>query len=183
MLAFFGVPQDDKISVLILKLKTPPYKPRFPHVYTMFREGGTHPQEHRREDAMVVASGDVGRYARKISCALCAARGHACGTERRRRAPCTLFSVRDGRVQSCANWSNFLGSGKPGGRGSVPLRYGFCASQKPSTRSLSSKLSVLFPSLSNLLKYNSVRECSKAGRLTSPRVILTVSNRSRDWIR
>ena len=153
----------------------------------MFREGGTHPQEHRREDAMVVVSGDVGRYARNLMRAMlrCALRAVTlvAQKERRRRAPCTLFRVRDGRVQSCANWSNFLGSGKPGGRGSVPLRYGFCASQKPSTRSLSSKLSVLFPSLSNLLKYNSVRECSKAGRLTSPRVILTVSNRSRDWIR
>jgi hypothetical protein len=40
---------------------------RFPHVYTMFREGETHPQEHKREDAMVVASGDVGRDAHKIS--------------------------------------------------------------------------------------------------------------------
>jgi hypothetical protein len=33
----------------------------------MFREGETHPQEHKREDAMVVASGDVGRDAHKIS--------------------------------------------------------------------------------------------------------------------
>ena len=95
MLAFFGVPQDDKISVLILKLKTPPYKPRFPHVYTMFREGGTHPQEHRREDAMVVVSGDVGRYARNLMRAMlrCALRAVTLVAQKGGdvlRAPCSV---------------------------------------------------------------------------------------------
>ena len=101
---------------------------RFPHVYTMFREGGTHPQEHRREDAMVVVSGDVGRYARNLMRAMlrCALRAVTlvAQKERRRRAPCTLFRVRDGRVQSCANWSNFSGLWQAGGKGfgTVPVK-------------------------------------------------------------
>lgn len=47
------------------------------------------------------------------------------------RAPCSLLRVRDGRVQSCASWSNFSGLWQAGGKGfgSVPLR--FCASQTP----------------------------------------------------
>ena len=92
----------------------------------MFREGGTHPQEHRREDAMVVASGDVGRYARKISCALCAARGHACGTERK-AATCSVHLVPcQGRAcPELCKLEQFSGLWQAGGKGfgSVTLRF------------------------------------------------------------
>ena len=52
----------------ILKLKTP--LPALQATDTMFREGGTHPQEHRREDAIGHGRRErrrVGRDARKIS--------------------------------------------------------------------------------------------------------------------
>ena len=41
------------------------------------------------------------------------------------RAPCSLLRVRDGRVQSCASWSNFSGLWQAGGKGfgSVTLRF------------------------------------------------------------
>ena len=75
---------------------------------------------------MVVVSGDVGRYARNLMRAMlrCALRAVTlvAQKERRRRAPCTLFRVRDGRVQSCANWSNFSGLWQAGGEG-VRFRY------------------------------------------------------------